>query len=169
MNARAASNDFLDLYERAFQDIYSYVASRLQDRAAAEDVTQEVFIAGARRVAGRGQVDVAWLKAVARNKVIDHWRARVREDRKLALAYSAEPAPMPDESQPVDADRVVKVLAGLNATYRAALLLRHLDGLSVPEVADVLHRSVEATEQVLTRARAAFRSGYATAPGVSDE
>ncbi len=165
MGARATSEPFLDLYERTFADVYSYVASRAGDRGTAEDVTQEVFLAGARHVARGHDVDLAWLKAVARNKLIDRWRARAREDRKLALAYAAEPSPAVDESPPADADRVAQVLAGLNPTYRAALVLRHLDRLSVPQVAELLDRSVEATEQVLTRARAAFRAAYAGASG----
>ena len=168
MTAHAASAHFLELYDRAFQDVYSYVASRLNDRGAAEDVTQEVFIAGARHVTRGGEVDVGWLKTVARNKIIDLWRARAREDRKLQLAYSAEPAPAFD-GVPADADRVSQVLAGLNPTYRAALMLRHIDGLSVPEVAQLLDRSIEATEQVLSRARTAFRSSYADAAGVNNE
>jgi RNA polymerase sigma-70 factor (ECF subfamily) len=167
MNARATLDPFLDLYERAFSDVYSYVASRVGDRGAAEDVTQEVFVAGARQVARGGDVDVAWLKTVARNKLIDHWRARAREDRKLALAYSAGPAT--EAISPANADRVSDVLADLNPTYRAALVLRHLDGLSVPEVAALLERSVEATEQVLSRARAAFRHAYSGASGATNE
>lgn len=159
---------FLDLYERAFPDVYSYVASRVGDRGAAEDVTQEVFVAGARHVALGNDVDVGWLKTVARNKLIDHWRARARDDRKLALAYSAEPTPTADSGSPPDADRVTQVLADLNPTYRAALVLRHLDGLSVPEVAELLDRSVEATEQVLSRARAAFRSSYPRTSGATN-
>jgi RNA polymerase sigma-70 factor, ECF subfamily len=73
-----------------------------------------------------------------------------------------------DTGTPTDADRVAQVLADLNPIYRAALMLRHVDGLSVPEVAELLDRSVEATEQVLTRARAAFRSAYAAASGAND-
>ncbi len=168
MNARATLQHFLDLYERAFPDVYSYVASRLGDRGAAEDVTQEVFVAGARHVARGGAVDVAWLKTVARNKLIDHWRARTREDRRLALAYSAGPMPAVDVSPLADVERVTQILADLNPTYRAALVLRHLDGLSVREVANLLDRSVEATEQVLSRARAAFRSKYAEASGATN-
>jgi RNA polymerase sigma-70 factor, ECF subfamily len=166
MTAEATSEYFLDMYERVFPEVYSYVASRLGDRGAAEDVTQEVFVAGARQVARGGDVDVAWLKTVARNKLIDHWRARAREDRKLALAYSSDPPA--EVGAPADADRVSQILADLNPTYRAALVLRHVDGLSVPEVAGLLDRSVEATEQVLSRARAAFRSAYVTAAGATN-
>jgi hypothetical protein len=52
------STHFLEVYERAFHEVYSYVASRLSDRAAAEDVTQEVLVMGARHVARGGHVDV---------------------------------------------------------------------------------------------------------------
>ncbi|MEO7397137.1 MAG: sigma-70 family RNA polymerase sigma factor [Ilumatobacteraceae bacterium] len=168
MNARSASAQFRDLYEQAFQEVYSYVASRMSDRGAAEDVTQEVFVVGARHVARGGDVNVAWLKTVARNRLVDHWRARARQDRKLALAYSVAPPPVVDGNAPGDAERVAQVLADLNPTYRAALVLRHLDGLSVPEVAGLLGRSVEATEQVLSRARAAFRSAYVGASGATN-
>lgn len=168
MSAGATSDRFLDLYDRTFAEVYSYVASRVGDRAAAEDVTQEVFVAGARETVRGRDVDVAWLKTVARNKLIDHWRARVREDRKLALAYSAEPSPGVEDTHPADAERVTRVLADLNPTYRAALVLRHVDGLSVAEVAEFLARTVAATEQVLSRARAAFRSAYAESSGAND-
>jgi RNA polymerase sigma-70 factor (ECF subfamily) len=39
-------------------------------------------------------------------------------------------------------------------------VLRYLDGLSVPEVAEALGRTVHATEALLVRARAAFRRVY---------
>src|SRR5688572_7491936 len=96
MDAGAASAQFLDIYERTFPEVYSYVLSRLGERGASEDVTQEVFLTGARHVARGGDVDVAWLKTVARHKLIDHWRARARQERKLALARPAEPAPVVD-------------------------------------------------------------------------
>ena len=44
--------------------------------------------------------------------------------------------------------------------HRAALTLRYLDGLPVPEVARHLDRTVHATEALLVRARAAFRLLY---------
>lgn len=156
---------FVDLYRRAVPEVYSYLASRVGDRGAAEDLTQEVFIAGAHRAARGEVVDLRWLIAVARNKLVDHWRALAREDRKLAVVASLEPAPREvDEPPPVDPGVASAALACLNPTYRAALVLRHVDELSVSAVAELLGRSVEATEQVLSRARAAFRAAYQGLP-----
>jgi RNA polymerase sigma-70 factor (ECF subfamily) len=157
--------EFVDLYRRAVPDVYSYLASRVGDRGAAEDLTQEVFIAGARRVASGEVVELPWLVAVARHKLVDHWRALAREERKLAIVAALEPQPRHVEPLPsIDPGAASAALAGLNSTYRAALVLRHVDELSVPAVADLLGRSVEATEQVLSRARAAFRTVYQELP-----
>jgi RNA polymerase sigma-70 factor (ECF subfamily) len=51
-------------------------------------------------------------------------------------------------------------LLQLSGPQRTALTLRYLDGLSVPEVAQHLDRSVHATETLLVRARAALRRVY---------
>ena len=75
---------------------------------------------------------------------------------------------LPDERDEVDdleerfvRTRAREVLDELGAHHRAALTLRYLDGLSVPEVADHLDRTVHATEALLVRARNAFRIRYA--------
>jgi len=156
---------FVALYERTVTDVYSYLASRVGDWAAAEDLTQDVFVAGARHVAAGDVVDLAWLIGVARHKLVDHWRAQARRDRNLALAASSEHTRGVEGSASIDPGLAAVVLAGLNPTYRAALVLRHVDGLGVVAVADHLGRSVEATEQVLSRARAAFRDKYQGASG----
>ena len=49
-------------------------------------------------------------------------------------------------------------LEQLGAHHRSALTLRYLDGLSVPECAAVLDRTVHATEALLVRAKRAFRA-----------
>lgn len=156
----AATADFDALYMRSVGEVYSYLMSRVGDRSTAEDLTQEVFMAGLARARTGGAVEVAWLIAVARNKLVDHWRARARQDRKLVLVDSQPSAPEDDPTAVTDLGAAATAMAEVNPTYRAALVLRHVDGLSVPEVAAHLGRTVEATEQVLARARAAFRHAY---------
>jgi RNA polymerase sigma-70 factor (ECF subfamily) len=159
------SSAFVEVYERTVADVYSYLASRTGDRQTAEELTQDVFVAAARRVAAGGVVDLAWLKAVARHKLVDHWRARAREGRTLERIEACEWARPIEEPIDVDAGVAALVLAMLNPTYRTALVLRHVDGLSVSAVAQHLGRTAEATEQVLSRARTAFRVNYR---GVAD-
>jgi RNA polymerase sigma-70 factor (ECF subfamily) len=53
-----------------------------------------------------------------------------------------------------------RTLAELAPQHRGALTLRYLDGLPVREVATCLGRTEGATEQLLIRAKAAFRARY---------
>ena len=161
---RPAERAFLALYDTSLDDIYSYLFSRLHDRSLAEDLTQDVFLAGARRAAAGQPVELPWLVAVARNKVVDHWRARSRQERRLRALEQESPAATTTPVDDLDEGRAVEVLAGLNPTYRLALVLRHVDGLGVPDVAAHLGRTVAAAEQILSRARASFRRAYEEQP-----
>ncbi len=72
---------------------------------------------------------------------------------------------MPDEvddpwDEHIDQARAGEVLDALGPHHRVALTLRYVDGLSVPEVAEILGRTVHATEALLVRARNAFRRLY---------
>ena len=60
----------------------------------------------------------------------------------------------------MDRLRAHEMLGALAPQHRAVLTLRYLDGLSVPEAATVLDRSVGATEALLVRARREFRHVY---------
>ncbi|MDQ3294285.1 MAG: sigma-70 family RNA polymerase sigma factor [Actinomycetota bacterium] len=154
--------DLLALYDRALPQVYGYLVSRCGDEAVAEDVTSETFLAAvdALRRDAVPNLTVAWLVGVARHKLVDHWRRVAREDRKLAAVADPDGGEEVDWEARLDADRAHQVLEQLGPHHRAALVLRYLDGLSVPEVAEILGRTVHATEALLVRARLAFRKTY---------
>jgi RNA polymerase sigma-70 factor (ECF subfamily) len=155
----------LALYADAVGAVHGYLLSRCRNRAVAEDITSDVFM-GAVDAITRGAVDVvttAWLIGIARHKLVDHWRRIEREQRRLA-AVADEPTASPPTEDPWEAQLDVlaarDALECLGAHHRSALTLRYLDGLSVPEVAAVLDRTVHATEALLVWARRAFRDVY---------
>jgi RNA polymerase sigma-70 factor, ECF subfamily len=166
VNASAAANQgpqLLALYDRALPQVYGYLVRRVGDAAVAEDLTGETFLAAVRAVRENKVPDltIAWLVTVARNKLVDHWRRVAREERKLRLATDPDDAVVDDDIDArLDRQRAHDVLEQLGAHHRAALTLRYLDGLSVPEVADHLERTVHATEALLMRAKHAFRARY---------
>lgn len=152
----------LDLYDAALPEVHGYLLARCGDRATAQDLTAETFLAAVRaaRREPAPPLSTAWLVGVARHKLVDHWRRAEREQRGLRLAAAA-PVEVDDPwDTAIDAVLAHQVLAGLGAHHRAALTLRYLDGLPVPEVARLLGRTVHATEALLVRARAAFRRAY---------
>ena len=155
--------DLVRLYDRSVGDVYGYLVSRCGSAATAEDLTSEVFMAAVDAVRRERvpEMTVAWLISVARNKLVDHWRHQEVVQRQLAVVEDDTV----DDEWDVVLDRLLaeRTLAVLGAHHRAALTLRYLDGLSVPEVAHVLGRTVHATEALLVRARAAFRRAYGEA------
>jgi RNA polymerase sigma-70 factor (ECF subfamily) len=149
----------LSLYDRALPQVYGYLLARCGQRAVAEDLTAETFLAAVRAEAdGDGPTTVPWLIGTARHKLVDHWRRREREERGLrSIDGDATDDPWDAE---LDALRAAEVLDRLTPAHRAALTLRYLDDLPVPQVAALLARTVHATEALLVRARAAFRRIY---------
>jgi RNA polymerase sigma-70 factor, ECF subfamily len=154
----------LALYDTALPHVYGYLLARCGRHALAEDLTAETFLAAV-AACGSGTLPepgVGWLVGIARHKLVDHWRSAEREERGLRAAYQ-ERVPGLSEAwtdpwdEHVDALLAREVLVAQSAPHRAALTLRYLDGLPVPEVAAHLGRTVPATEALLGRARTAFR------------
>ncbi|PRX47836.1 RNA polymerase sigma-70 factor (ECF subfamily) [Prauserella shujinwangii] len=160
----------LELYERALPEVYGYLLSRCGNRTLAEELTSETFLGavGACRKQGTPPVSVGWLIGIARHKLADHWRRQAREDRGLRLVHHGEPETVDPWEGRLDALRARQVLARLGPAHRAALTLRYVDGLGVPEVAGHLGRTVHATEALIVRARAAFRREYEGEEGGRD-
>lgn len=146
----------LALYDAALPQVYGYLLRRCGDRAVAEDLTSEVFLAA---VTADVDVGLPWLIGAARHKLVDHWRRRAREERGLLDIGVADEAADPWDDR-LDVLLVRQVLDRLGPHHRAALVLRHVDDLPVPQVAAALGRTVHATEALLSRARSAFRREY---------
>jgi RNA polymerase sigma-70 factor, ECF subfamily len=158
----AARSPILALYDDALDQVYGYLVARC-GRTVAEDLTAETFLAAVDAArAGRGTViGVPWIMGVARHKLVDHWRRLEREDRRLRLLAAPDVTALTDPwDAELDAVRARDTLGRLGVANRAALTLRYLDDLPVPEVAALLGRTVHATEALLVRARIAFRRAY---------
>ena len=146
--------DFRTFYEDALPRVYGFLVRRCASAAVAEELTQETFLAAVveLRKGKRPDEPLAWVLGIARHKLVDDYRRTRRE------------APLGDENATVDESGDGRGIAALSAVprdQRIALVLRHVDGMSVPEVASALGRSVEAAESLLARGRAAFRAAYA--------
>ena len=166
MSAESHSQDapkaLLALYDDTLPAVYGYFIRRCGDRGAAEDLTSETFLAAmdAARRDPPPPITAAWLIGVARHKLADHYRRR--HDRfTVPVAELPEPVD-PTDRWDVELDRIVaeSVLARLPEHHRTVLTLRYLDDRSVPECAELIGRTIHATEALLVRARRAFRSQY---------
>lgn len=159
-----ARHRLVELYDTALGEVYGYLVSRCGSPSVAEDLTSETFLAAADAVRNRPPADltVAWLIGIARHKLADHWRRVAREDRLLQAVDSQPKADLDRWDAQLDALTARQTLAALGPHHRGALTLRYVDGLPVREVAEHLGRTEKATEVLLVRARAAFRTEYET-------
>jgi RNA polymerase sigma-70 factor (ECF subfamily) len=148
--------DFRPFYAEALPLVYGYLLRRCGSVAAAEDLTQETFLAAVRELKKARTIDepLAWVIGIARHKLVDHYRREQRHRAGIEIS-----APPQLEPEPSDGE-VTRALAAVPHDQRLAIILRHVDGLSVPEVARALGRSVEAAESLLARGRSGFRRAY---------
>ena len=157
-----APRTLLALYDEALPVVYGYFVRRCGDRGTCEDLTSETFLAAmdAARKQDPPPIGLPWLLGVARHKLADHYRRR-RDRFTVPVAELPEPRIESDDWD-TELDRIVaeSVLARLAEPHRAVLALRYLDDRSVPECAEVLGRTVGATEALLVRAKRAFRAEY---------
>ena len=124
---------FESLYRRFARSVHSVLLARVSP-AEAEDLTQDVFLAAHRRLGDlREPATVGpWLHAMVRNAATDRLRAKGRRPREEALSEQPRPAEPDGEL----GERVVRHLAELPEAYRETLLMRLVDGLTGPEIAE---------------------------------
>ena len=146
--------------------VFAQAYRMLGDRAEAEDITQDsllrLWYAAPDWQPGQAKV-TTWLYRVASNLCIDKMRKTKR--------HSGEAVPeLPDDRPNMErrlqdrarAQALRAALGGLPERQKQAMTLRHLEGLSNPDVAQIMQISVEAVESLMSRGKRSL--AHALAP-----
>ena len=154
---------FQSVFDHYFGEVYGYVAYRLApDRDAAQDVTQEVFLAAWQNwdaYRGDGPV-LSWLRGIARRKVADRLREKVKGHC---------PAEMMDFAAATDSGEVQRQERSLLLAQTMRLLPakcvelleeKYLEGFSVRQMAEKRAQTEKAVESALSRARDMLRTSF---------
>jgi RNA polymerase sigma-70 factor, ECF subfamily len=149
---------FGQLYGRYAAMVHAIALSSLPVDEAA-DVVQEVFLKALRELKRLRDVAAfgAWLAAIARNVVVDVQRLRIER------ADAAEPARHPTQHERLEARRALRIIRSLPRAYREPLMMRLVEGMTGPEIADrtgltpgsvrvTLHRGMKLLRQRLETA-----------------
>lgn len=180
--ARAVDKQALEaLLERHQAQVYRFGMKMCRDPEDAKDVLQDTLLAMARGVRDfRGASSLStWLYTIARSFCIKKRRKSKfapDEERSLETATGqttnlADAAEGPDEAlagKQVE-QALERAIAGLDPMYREVLLLRDVEGLTAPEVAEVLGVTTQAVKSRLHRARLTVRERVAPLLGVTAE
>lgn len=158
--------DFGEVYDRHFPDIYRYIAGRL-GRDAADDIAADTFLIAFRKRdsfdAERGDVR-PWLFGIATRLVAQHRRQEVRRYRALAKLGPEEVADS-HETRVVNwvtaegfQPRLAKALAGLSRGDRDVLLLSAISELTHEQISTALGIPYGTVGSRLSRARRKLRT-----------
>ena len=181
--ARSGDRNALEALLLRYQPkVYGFGMRMCRDPEDAKDVLQDTLLAMARTVRNfRGASSVStWLYTIARSFCVKKRRRGrsvstasllVDTDHQSNAAAMAHPGPGPEqqlENREVEAV-LARAIAGLAPMYREVLVLRDIEGLSAPEVAEVLGVTVDTVKSRLHRARLAVRGGLAPLLGVREK
>ncbi|GAA5070842.1 RNA polymerase sigma factor [Roseibacterium beibuensis] len=152
------------LTERLLPRAWRHASRVLGDPAEAEDIAQEAMLrlwraAPEWRQDGAAQPST-WLHRVVANLAIDRLR---RAGRSTGLDPEIDP---PDDAPTAEARMIEDgrrsaldaALATLPERQRQAVVLRHIEGLANPEIAEILGIGVEAVESLTARGKRALKA-----------
>jgi len=159
---------FDTLVARHYRGIYSVIHRMVGNADDAADVTQEVFL----RVYSRlhtyqmGQSLIAWMRRIAVNLTIDHLRqhkqATVSLDEQVEAGVQHADGRRDDSPEDraeiaEDSRRVLAAVQRLPEKQRAVLVLRHVEGLKLEEIAHTMRLPLGTVKTLLFRGREAVR------------
>lgn len=144
---------------------YAHAYRVLGDGAEAEDVTQEAMLRLWKQAptwdAGRAQA-ATWVYRVVANLCMDRLRGR-RTETLDEIDAPADPGPGIETRLQDSArhDALQAALLRLPERQRQAVILRHIEGMANPEIAEILDLSVEAVESLTARGKRALTADLA--------
>ena len=154
--------DSQNIWNEVQSGLRAFIAKRVADEAAVEDLSQEVFLRMQRGLGGLKDHSrlLPWIYQIARHAIIDYYRARDRQpERPVGLASDLEtvhPAPLSLESSE-GSGCLRPMIEGLSEDYRQAVTLVDLEGLAQHEVAARLGLSVSGMKSRVQRGRRQLR------------
>jgi RNA polymerase sigma-70 factor (ECF subfamily) len=151
---------FAELYEIHFERVYAFIARRVGDRDAAEDLTSDVFhkaLANLKRFEWRGVPFGAWLLRIAVNAIVDRSK---RQGREIAVDDPPELSTQAGLGQVEDRARLFRLVDGLPEDQRQVVVMRFAEQKSIKEVAAQLGRSEGAVKQLQFRGLQNLRDGF---------
>ena len=146
----------LDLFERHHLAVFRFLRRMGESPADAEDATQDVFVRVVQALSSyeERQSERAWVFRIARNLLLDRWRARGRAPMAETFVDAAHGRVAELRADRFDIDQA---LTRLVDGEREAFVLREVGGLSYVEIAAATGSTPDAVRSRIHRARLALR------------
>ncbi|MDP2674468.1 MAG: sigma-70 family RNA polymerase sigma factor [Dehalococcoidia bacterium] len=164
--ACAAQGDreaFGALYERYVFRVFRHVYYLTSDPHTAEDLTAQTFLNALEaipRYEVRGVPFLAWLLRIAYNLTVNHRKVRNNGTTPLPETLEVQGTIYSPEASceaKADGESVWEGVRRLRGDQRQVIVMRFIDGLSYPDIARVLGKSIGAVRVIQYRALCALR------------
>jgi len=155
---RGDSSAFGTLYDHYQAAIYRFVAVKVGRREEAEDITHQVFLSAWQNVRGykhRGHPFSSWLYQIARNQVIDFYRAQKNEvslDKFDPESFVLPASVHLDLSVKLEMEKVHGAIKQLKVDYQDVIIMRFVEDISLKETAAILRKTEGAVKLLQHRA-----------------
>jgi len=160
-------NTHTTLYHRYASTILAYLCQQVASRQDAEDLLVEVFMAAHTYVALSAlseERQLAWLRRVARNKVIDRYRhAALLTMLPLEQIVETEDSALSPEQRAIQQEnyrRLYSALAQLAPEQQQLIRLRYGNGLRLVAIAQLLEKPEGSVRKMLARTLCQLRAIY---------
>jgi RNA polymerase sigma-70 factor (ECF subfamily) len=149
--------EFDDLVRQHQGMVFSIAFHFLQDRSAAEELAQDVFLQLYRHLPGLQSPEhvTFWLRRVAAHRCIDY--ARHRKHPFVALDAVPEPRTRESASDPLLSRRLRRLIASLSHKARLVVILRYQEDLTPDEIAAATGMPIATVKSHLQRSIARLR------------
>jgi len=161
--ARGDREAFGALYERYVFRVFRHVYYLTSDPHTAEDLTAQTFLNALEaipRYQMRGVPFLAWLLRIAYNLTVNHRKVRRNGTTQLPEGLEIEGTTYSPEASceaKAEGERVWEGVRRLRDDQRQVIVMRFIDGLSYPDIARVLGKSIGAVRVIQYRALCALR------------
>lgn len=167
-----AADDTLQVLLDNHTRFLRFLEPRVGSRDAAEDVLQAAFVKGLTKAEDlrEGESAVAWFYRLLRNALIDHYRRRAAEQRRLAVHAERAPESAEDEALRETICRCVdELIPLLKPEYATVLRRAELEGATLQQVGSELGITANNAGVRLHRARAALKKQLEATCGTCTE
>ena len=153
--AKKDPSRFAELYEPNFARVYAYIARRVGDRDAAQDLTSDVFhkaLANIHSFEWRGVPFAGWLLRIAANMIVDRSKRGAKEFTGQELPDLPDLDKWPRLEEADQCARLFGLVDRLPADQRRVIAMRFAEEKSIREIAQALGRTEGAVKQLQFRA-----------------
>ncbi len=153
---------FGKIYDKYLDTIYRFVSFRVGRREDAEDITEQIFInmfGAIKRYTNNGLPFEAWIYRIARNKIIDFYRAQKKHVNLDDVVEIPDKTPTPEDILQSNSSKeeVLRGLEKIPEQYKEIIILKFIEEKTNEEISGILEKPVTHVRVLQHRALQSLR------------